>query len=149
MSVMLVLAFVLLGPLPAPSGYEAAVDRLPPRHWALVRSVHVDRDSGGQARRRTMSVHLTPYDLVGTGDAQLVHEVGHIVYYADPSLERDWRRRFARGETRGTASERFADAYTEMVMTGCPDSRSQERWLRERVFTEPGEYACVVDAKPS
>jgi hypothetical protein len=138
---MLALLLLAVTLLPAPTGYESAVTRVPARHWRLVQAATIDRDSGGQARRATMSIHLTPYDSTGRGDAQLVHEVGHIVYYADPALERDWRARFARGETRNTASERFADTYTEMVLTGCPDSRSQERWLRERVFRDH-EYPC-------
>ena len=138
MTAVLLLSLLLV----IPPDYVAAWERVPARHRALVRAIHVDRDSGGQARRSTASIHLTPYDATGRGDAQLVHELGHIVYHADPALARDWRQRFARGETRGTASERFADAYTEMVMTGCPDSRRQERWLRDRVF-RPGEYPCV------
>ena len=127
--------------LPAPTGYESAVARVPSRHWALVTSAHIDRDSGGQARRRTMSIHLTPYNATGRGDAQLWHEVGHIVYYAHPEIESDWRARFGKRRSKNEASELFADTYTEVVMTGCAERRTLERFLRERVFRS-SEYPC-------
>jgi hypothetical protein len=126
---------------PAPPGYEAAAGRVPERHWALVREARIDRESGGQARRATMSIHLTPYGATGRGDAQLVHEVGHLVYYADPALERDWRRWVGPRADRARASELFADAYESVVLGGCAEVGAHEHFLRARVF-RPGEYPC-------
>ena len=134
--------------LPAPAGYEHAVSRLPARHWALVRSAAIDRSSGGQARRATMSVHMTPYRT----DSQLHHEVGHLVAYADPALERDWRERFwPRGKPLGTPVSRyartndredFAVAYEELIEHGCLSDRERERFLRDRVFRAGELGAC-------
>lgn len=140
---LLALLFVVASLLPAPPGYERAVSLVPARHWGLVRSTHLDREHGAQARRATMSIHLVPKPE--GRDASLVHEVGHVVQYADPALERDWTAQFGRGRTAKAARESFADAYAALILTGCPDSRAQERFLRERVF-RPGEYPCHENA---
>lgn len=147
MLLVFVLASVFASVLP-PTGYEAAAASVPARHWALVRSVHVDRDSGGQARRSSMSVHLTPY----RSDGQLWHELGHIVRWSDPSLASDWDRQFwSGGKVRGIPPSRyartepdedFAESYEEMLEHGCLEDPDRTRFMMERVF-RPGELpAC-------
>jgi hypothetical protein len=89
----MLLLLAVAAPLPAPAGYEAGWRTLPLRHRQLVRSIQVDRTSSGQARRATMSIHLTPY-RGASSDKTLVHELCHIVAYASPEMERAWAAQF-------------------------------------------------------
>lgn len=129
------------GVLPPPPGYERAVAALPRRHWALVRAWYIDRDSGGQARRADMSIHLTPY----RNDSQLHHEVGHIVMYANPDIERDWQRDFwpdgkirfkpVSNYAKTNYKEDFSETYEELLQHGHLDEQPErEQWMRSRVF---------------
>ena len=79
--------------LTAPAGYEAVWQSLPLRHRQLVRSIQIDRTSSGQSRRSTMSIHLTPH-RGPQSDRTLVHEVCHIIAYANPELEQAWSAQF-------------------------------------------------------
>lgn len=135
---LIALAVVALAP---PQGYERAVAALPPGHWALVRSATIDRTSGGQARRADLSIHLTPHRR----DAQLWHEVGHIVMYADATLERDWRTAFwPDGSPRHAVVSRyarinhredFAESYQEYLEHGGLAAQPErDTFLRTRVF---------------
>lgn len=139
-------------PVSAPPGYEEAAARIPPRHLALASSIVVDRASGGQSRRSDRSIHLTPARTGSTG--QLWHEAGHIVAYASPEIERDWRARFWPGGapigqtvSRYAATndrEDFAETYKEMLEHGCVEDAGRTRFMRERVF-RPGE---LTDCRP-
>jgi hypothetical protein len=131
-----------------PVGYEAAVAKVPPRHWALVRSASVDRTSNGQAHRADMSIHLAPATSKAKAD-QVLHEVGHVVFYADRELDRDYCARFwPRGKLRGVppspyaartgCAEDEADGYKQMLTGGSVEDPARTRFFRERVF-RPGE----------
>jgi hypothetical protein len=137
-------------PRTAPPGYQHAVARLPARHWALVRSVAVDRASNGQAGQADLSVHLPPAD--SNADGVLAHEVGHIVAYTHPDLERAWEQTFwpdgqPLGQTvsryaRTNPREDWAETYKELLERGHLDgSPERERFMRERVFL-PGELSA-------
>jgi hypothetical protein len=149
---LLVVTLVLLAPVAPPTGYERAWAAVPMRHRLLVASIHVDRDSGGQARRRDMSIHLTPY----RSDGQLHHEVGHLVLYADPALERDWQAAFwPGGRLRGIPPSRYArtndredaaESYEEMLQHGCLEDPARTRFMLERVF-RPGETPTCREPK--
>ncbi len=152
---LLAVVWIAMLSIMPPSHYTGAWDRVPERHRSLVQSIHVDRDSGGQSRRSTMSVHLTPRG----NDGQLWHEVGHIVAYSDPKLEADWCRRFWRGgrpigtlpssypvqaeakdEGQG-CPEDFADSYKEMLEHGCLGDHDRSHFMHDRVF-RPGEVSA-------
>lgn len=150
---LVVVAFLLslsIAPVSAPPGYERAWAAIPERHRATVREIRIDRDSGGQARRETMSVHLTPHRQ----DSQLHHEIGHIVMYADPKLEADWRSSFwPSGRIRGIPPSRyartnyredFAESYSEVLEHGCVEDVDRTQFMKERVFRS-GEipYPCL------
>ena len=129
-------------PVQAPPGYEAIAARIPAAHWALVGSIHLDRDNSAQARRADMSIHLPRVRVV---PGSLAHEVGHLVLYADPELERAWREAFwpggrVRGATtsayaRTSPAEDFAETYQEYVEHGGRLEQLERRdWMRDRVF---------------
>lgn len=123
-------------PLAAPVGYERASARVPICHWQLVRSIAIDRTSNGQARRADRSIHLSPWH----DDGQLWHEVGHIVMYASPDLERAWTERFwPNGRVVGTPVSRYArtnraedwaEAYKEYIEHGHLDDPDRDRFVR-------------------
>lgn len=128
-------------PTTPPPNYTHAIAAVPPRHWALVRFVAFDRTENGQAHRSDMSIHLTPT----MSDGELWHEVGHIVAYSDPDLERAWHEQFwPDGRPRyGTVSryartnerEDFAESYMEYIEHGrLGDQPERDRFMRTRVF---------------
>jgi hypothetical protein len=95
--------------LRAPAGYDAAWLALPLRHRQLVRSIHLDRDSSGQSRRATMSIHLPPARSAEAARRTLTHELCHIVAYASPELERAWAAQFwPAGSPLGTPPTAYA-----------------------------------------
>ena len=138
----------LAAPEPPPSGYERAVAAVPARHWLLVQQASIDRSSGGQARRSTRSIHLTPGGAAG----QLHHEVGHIVAYSDPALEADWRRTFwPNGRPAGVLPsayartndrEDFAETYRLMIERGCVEDRERTAFMLARVFHQREVPPC-------
>lgn len=150
LSLLLVLA--TLAPLSAPPGYERAWDAVPERHRLLVRSIHVDRDSGGQARRATMSVHLVPKPR--GKDSAIWHELGHIVRWSSPALSSAWDRQFwPDGRIRGIPPSRyamtepdedFAESYEEILEHGCLEDADRTRFMIEWAF-RPGE---LVSCRP-
>lgn len=150
---MLLLVVVLT--VAVPPGYAAAWERIPERHRTLVRSIHVDRDSGGQARRATMSIHLTPRSTAAT----LWHEVGHLVRWSDPELAAAWDRRFwPDGRLRGvppsryartSPSEDLAESYEEMIEHGCLEDPDRSRFMLSRVLRPNEVPPCEAELKRS
>lgn len=161
---MMLVALVVPGvagaaPLPrtevtAPSGYEAAVKRIPAEHWALVGSVVIDRTDNGMSERKGLKIHLPPAgrDAVGV----LGHEVSHIVWYANPWLEQAWIEQFwPGGKIRGTPTtgygrknpdEDFAEAYQAMIEGEAIADRERRAFMVDHVFVPLVAPAQVVAA---
>lgn len=118
--------------VPSPTGYERATDQIPAQHWALVREVRVDPSlTHGRAFRDRPVIELPPH-RTDDDDGILKHEVGHVVFNADPSLLEDWDRAFHTGRA---TREDAADSYKEYIdHAGSLEDRERERFLRERVF---------------
>jgi hypothetical protein len=97
----------------APPGYEAVWESLPLRHRQLVRSIQIDRTSSGQSRRSTMSIHLPPHRGKAS-DVTLVHELCHLIAYANPELEQAWDKRFwPHGKPVGRPPTEYAESAPE------------------------------------
>ncbi len=90
-TVLVLLALTLLD---VPADYRSAWLSLPERHRALARGVYVDRESSGQARPSTMTIHLTPYRGERRARITLAHELCHLISYAHPAMARAWEQRF-------------------------------------------------------
>lgn len=141
MPLLLLLSLLLASPVAAPPGYERAWDSIPERHRALVRSIHVDRESSGQARRATMSVHLKPY-RGHSSEVTLVHEVCHVIAYANPAVEQAWHARFWPDGTpvgspptryaRTSPGEDFAVSCEKAQDGDGPDDPDRAAFFRER-----------------
>ena len=127
-------------PIPAPPGYERAVDRLPARYWMLVRNVQFSVDGSGYAFTSGMIVvPRKPRSIV------LWHETMHQVWYANPAIAEDWTANFwRRGRPIGKPEtdrgrdgppEDFAEAARVLLGHGELIDQARETWLRERVFT--------------
>ncbi len=135
----MLLVLAVAAPLQAPAGYEAGWRTLPLRHRQLVRSIQVDRTSGGQARRSSMSIHLTPYRGAAS-DRTLVHELCHIVAYASPEMERAWQQQYwPKGKPVGTPPTEYArTSPAEDWAVSCekardgdgPDDRSRAAFIK-------------------
>lgn len=140
---------VMWAPAPAQS-YEAAWERIPEQHRALVGRIVVDRERGGMAERRGLVIHLPPAGQNAVGE--LAHEVGHIVLWARPELAAAWRHQFwPDGEIRGRPAsgygrknfeEDFAEAYQAMIEDGTLADPERLTFMQTRVFvsyarTEP------------
>lgn len=127
----------------APPGYEAAWSRIPAQHRALIGRVVVEQRETGMTERRGLVTHLPP----GGGVGDLAHEVGHVVFWADPSMAGEWRSRFwpdgqirgepATGYGRQNADEDFAEAYQAMIEQGAVEDPERLAFMAGRVFAIP------------
>lgn len=140
----------------SPNGYERAVENVPPQHWSLVREVVVEHRETGQANKRTFTIRL-PEDV---NEADLYHEVGHIVAWSNPEIEHEWAVRFwpdgritgipVNQHAMSDPSEDFAETY-EWILSGKTVRDSQRLdFMRERVFVKPATPTTpIAPATPS
>lgn len=145
-----------------PDGYGAAWQRIPPQHQALVGTIVVEGRTVGMAERRGHAIHLPPADSGAIGE--LAHEVGHIVFWSDPTLSLDWRRQFwpdgailgqpATNYGRTNADEDFAETYQAMIEDGAVEDAGRLTFMQTRVFavsatTEPLATVDVSRVAPA